>query len=178
MRRSRIDSVKAVKKWRETYNTDSGRHTEVKEGISRVEQQISQSMGEIQVLEAKRKQILDGRAMLSAQANWAVRDEEQSRSRVGKLESALADAEGELRDAAAKRVSHEEELRTPMRQELTNEEVERLESLTRESEDQKQALLDVSQARQRVSPRSEDTLLTCVRRLPNGAKLRSNLLRI
>ncbi len=151
VRRSRMDSAKAVKRWREAFETDSSRQTEVKEGISRLEQQISQSLGKIQVLEAKRKQILDGRGMVAAQATWAVRDEEQSRQRVGKLEAALVDAEGELRDAAGKRTSHEEELRTPMRQQLTEAEVQSLESLTQESEEQKQNLVKASQARQKAS---------------------------
>lgn len=139
-----------MKKWRDSYETGSSRQIEVKEGITRLEQQISQSLGRIQVAEAKRKQILDGRAMFSAQANWTRRDEEQSRQRVGKLEAALVEAEGELRDASARRTSYEEELRTPMRQQLTNAEVQSLEALTRDSEEQKQSLVEASQARQKV----------------------------
>jgi len=150
VRRSRLDSAKAVKKWREAYETNSTRLTEVKEGLSRLEQQISHSLGQIQVLEAKRKQILDSRAMLSAQANYAVREEDQSRQRVSKLEAALVNAEGEVRDAIAKRTANEAELRTPMRQQLTNEEVQSLETLTGESEEQKQALVEATQARQKV----------------------------
>ena len=108
-------------------------------------------MGQVQVLEAKRKQILDGRSVLSTQASWMVREEEQSRQRVTRLQAALDEAETALRDAVAKRVAYEAELRTPMRQQLTEAEVLSLEDLTRKSEHEKQSLVETSQARQKVS---------------------------
>ncbi|WVQ96685.1 hypothetical protein IAU59_003791 [Kwoniella sp. CBS 9459] len=151
VRRSRLDTVRAAKKWRTAYETDSARHREVKEGITKLEQDISRTMGQIQVIEARRKQILEGRGMLSTQSQWTARDEEGAKDRVNKLDQALEDAEGELRDARAKRGSYEEELRTPMRQQLTDEEVEQLEDLTRQAEEQKKTLMEASQARTKVN---------------------------
>ncbi|WWD18464.1 hypothetical protein CI109_102916 [Kwoniella shandongensis] len=151
VRRSRLDAVKAAKKWRQSFQTDSARHDEVKAGITKLEQDISRTMGQIQVIEAKRKQTLDGRGMLSAQLNWTAREEEGSRDRVNKLEASLEEAEGELRDAKSKRASYEEELKTPMRQTLTDDEIRQLEELTRSAEEQKKALLEATQARTRVS---------------------------
>lgn len=151
VRRSRLDSAKALKKWRETYETDSARHTEVKEGISKLEQRISNTMGQISVLEARRRQILDQRASLAAQSNWTAREGEHSKQRVTRLEAALDEAQTELKDALAKRQSYEEELKTPMRQDLTDDELEQLETLTADSGSQKKALLDASNARSEVS---------------------------
>ena len=107
-------------------------------------------MGQIQVLEAKRKQILDGRSLLSTQATWIVREEEQSRQRVTKLQTALEEADTALRDAVAKRLAYEAELGTPMRQQLTEAEVLSLEELTRGLEHEKHSLMETSQARQKV----------------------------
>ncbi|WRT67771.1 uncharacterized protein IL334_004744 [Kwoniella shivajii] len=151
VRRSRLDSVKAAKKWRNTYENDSTRHQEVKDGITKLDEDISRTMGQIQVLEAKRKQNLDGRGMMSARSNWGARDEEGAKDRVNKLAQALEDAEGELRDAGAKRASYEEELKTPMRQRLTDEEVAELENLTEDAETQKKVLLEATQARTKIS---------------------------
>jgi structural maintenance of chromosome 3 (chondroitin sulfate proteoglycan 6) len=151
VRRSRLDSAKALKRWQESFEDDSARHTEVKEGINKLEQEISTSMGKIQVLEAKRKQILEGRAMMQSQVQWSQREEEQSRQRVARLENALEDAEAELRDAIGKRTAYEEELKTPMRQHLSAEELQSLEDLSKEVETQKKALLEASQARTKVS---------------------------
>jgi len=151
VRRSRLDTVKGVKRWREEHETGSARLNEVKAGITRLEQQISQAMGEIQRIEAKRKQIYDQRATLSAQAQWTAREDASARQRLSRLENDLAEAEGELRDAAAKRTSHEAELRTPMTQQLSNAEIRSLDSLTGEAETLKQALLDATQARQNAA---------------------------
>lgn len=167
VRRSRLDSVKSVKKWRDAYETDSTRHRQVKDEIANLEQQISRSLGQIQVIEAKRRQILDGRAMLAAQAGWTAREEEQTRQRVARLDTALADAEAELRDAAAKRSSYEAELKTPMTQRLSAEEVKSLESLTKDAEEEKQDLMEASKARAKVS----------WTRLLRGRKLTSDLVR-
>ena len=150
VRRSRLDAVKAVKKWREAFESDSSRHAEVKEGISRLEQQISTAMGQVQVLEAKRKQILNSRAMVAAQAQSSAREEEHLRQRVSRLETSLNGAESELRSATAKRTSYEAELKTPMTQKLSDADIASLERLTRKAEEQKEALMKLSTARQKV----------------------------
>ncbi|WVQ82965.1 hypothetical protein IAT38_005101 [Cryptococcus sp. DSM 104549] len=151
VRRSRLDAVKAAKKWRTAYETDAARLAEVKEGLSKLEQDISRAMGENQKLEARRKQIVEGRKMLSAQVGWAAREEESARERLSKLEEGLEEAEGELRDAGEKRSSYEEELKTPMRQTLTDEELAQLEELTKRSEEEKKVLLEATQARTKVA---------------------------
>jgi structural maintenance of chromosome 3 (chondroitin sulfate proteoglycan 6) len=150
VRRSRLDTVKAVKKWRGSYETDSARHLEVKNGIARIEQEVSKALGEVQVLEAKRKQIVDGRAYVSVSTARIGKDEEESRARVGRLEAGLLEAEGELRSAGEKRTGLEDEVKTPMRQQLSADEIKSLESLTKNAEGQKKALVDATQARQKV----------------------------
>ncbi|WVQ73216.1 hypothetical protein IAR50_002782 [Cryptococcus sp. DSM 104548] len=150
VRRSRLDAIKSLKKWQTAFETDFERHAEIKSGLQKLEQNISKTLGEIQVIEAKRKQILDGRGLLSNQVAWTAREEEEAKGRVAKLESNLEEAEGELRDAKAKRLSYEEELKTPMRQNLTDEELRELEELSEKAETQKKTLLEATQARTKV----------------------------
>ena len=150
VRKSRLDAVKAVKKWQEAFQTDSARHAEVKEELTALEQQISTTLGQIQVLEAKRKQILETRNLFASAAAAAARDEEASRQRLAKLEGALNDAETELRSARAKRAAYEAEKQTQLTQTLTAEEVEQLESLQKEADEQKAALLEATKKRQEV----------------------------
>ena len=151
VRRNRLDSAKLLKKWRETYETDSARHGEVKEGISKLEQKVTAVMGQISALDARRRQILDQRAHLASQSSWVAREEEHSRLRLTRLENALDEAQTELKDASAKLQSYAEELKTPMRQELTNAELRMLETLTVDVEAQKKALMEASAARSKVS---------------------------
>jgi structural maintenance of chromosome 3 (chondroitin sulfate proteoglycan 6) len=150
VRRSRLDAVKGVRKWQEVFNTDSARHAEVKSSLSALEQQITTTLGQIQVLEAKRKQLLETRNMVAAAAAGAARDEEAARQRVGRFERDLNDAEAVLRDATAKREGYEEEIQTPMTQRLSDAEVALLEQLSGEVEEQKAALVEASRRRQEV----------------------------
>ena len=151
VRRSRLDSVKAVRRWQEVFNSDSARHNEVKEGLARLEQQVTTTLGQIQMLEAKRKQILEQRHLADMQSRAVSRDEEQARQLVSRLQSALEEARGELRDATSKRASYEEEMKTPMRQRLTDEEIAELEELATRVEEQKKTLQDAMTARQAAS---------------------------
>lgn len=177
VRRSRLDSAKALKKWSQVYEEGAARHSEVKEGIAKLEQKVTATMGQISAIDARRRQILDQRASLSAQSNWTTREEEQSKHRVSRLETALDEAQTELKDASAKYRSYTEELKTPMRQELTDAELRSLEQLTTDSEDQKKALLETSTARSKVSFSFRSNLrdkLTLVRQHLRKPLLRSS----
>jgi structural maintenance of chromosome 3 (chondroitin sulfate proteoglycan 6) len=151
-RRSRLDTVKQVKRWGEEYERDATRHTEVKDGLAKLEQQISQAMGEIQRIDAKRKAMVEDRGHQARQANWMLREVEQARQRLARLEGSLADDEAILKAASAKKAALEEELKTPLQQQLSPAEVQELETLSKNAEQQKQALLQASQSRQQVRP--------------------------
>ncbi|AFR94978.2 chromosome associated protein [Cryptococcus neoformans C23] len=147
VRRSRLDTVKAAKKWRTAYETDHARHIEVKAALQNLEQEVTRAMGQVQALEAKKRHISDGGEGLFKLLTLPARDLDQARDRVTRLESSLEEAEGASRDAKAKRASYEEELRTPMRQNLTDEELRELETLTQSVESQKKLLFDATQSR-------------------------------
>jgi len=93
---------------------------------------------------------VDGRAYVSMTTARSGKDEEESRDRVARLEAGLVDAEGELRSAGEKRGGMEEEIKAPMRQTLTDDEVKSLETLTKDQNGQQKALVDATQARQKV----------------------------
>lgn len=147
VRRSRLDAVKAAKKWRRVYEADHARHAEVKATLQNLEQEITRAMGQVQALEAKKRYISDGGEDLFKLLTLSARDLEQARDRVARLELSLEEAEGASKDAKAKRESYEEELRTPMRQNLTDEELRELETLTQTVEAQKKLLFEATQSR-------------------------------
>lgn len=154
VRRSRLDAVRGVKRWREVYERDAGRHTEVKDGLAKLEQEISQAMGQIQKYEAKRKLLLEDRQHQARQANWTQREEEQVRQRVQRLEGSLADAEASLKSAATQKAAFTEELKSPLQQQLSPAEVELMETLSQQAEEQRKLLMEASQQRQKVCTRS------------------------
>lgn len=142
-----------MRRWREAYDADVARHSEVKETLSGLDQRISTALGQIQVLEARRRQILEGRQMAATQARQVASEEEEARDRVARLEGMLEEAEAELRDAVAKRSSYEEELKSPLTQRLSDEELATLETLVPEVAEQKTELVSATSARQKVSRR-------------------------
>lgn len=150
VRRSRLDAVKAAKKWRRAYEADHARHAEVKAALQNLEQEVTRAMGQVQALEAKKRYISDGGEGLFKLLTLSARDLEQARDRVARLELSLEEAEGASKDAKAKRESYEEEFRTPMRQNLTDEELRELETLTQTVEAQKKLLFEATQSRAKV----------------------------
>jgi structural maintenance of chromosome 3 (chondroitin sulfate proteoglycan 6) len=77
-------------------------------------------------------------------------EQEYTSQRVARLDKALDQAQAEYKDASAKRQSYEEELKTPMRQTLTDAELRTLERLTKDQVEQKEALMKASSARAEV----------------------------
>jgi structural maintenance of chromosome 3 (chondroitin sulfate proteoglycan 6) len=151
VKRSRLDMIKTLKKWREAFETDSARHKEVKDGLAKIDQSITKVAGEIQVLEAKRRQALDVRARFADQSQWTKKEEDQLRARLESLQSQLASAVAELKAAEVKRKADEAELKTPMTQTLTAAELASLATLSTALEGQKKALVDTSLARAKAA---------------------------
>lgn len=151
VKRSRLDMIKTLKKWREAFETDSARHKEVKDGLAKIDQSITKVAGEIQVLEAKRRQALDVRARFANQSQWTKKEEDQLRARLESLQSQLASAVAELKAAEVKRKADEAELKTPMTQTLTAAELVSLATLGTALEGQKKTLMDTSLARAKAA---------------------------
>jgi structural maintenance of chromosome 3 (chondroitin sulfate proteoglycan 6) len=147
VRRSRLDAIKASKTWRAAYEKDSARHEQVKAEITRLEQAISLAIGKGQVLEAKRKQLIASRSSAASKVSWAEREAAQARDRVDRLRGVLQDAEAVLKDARTKRESYEEEIKTPMRQNLSDEELAAMEQLSKDLDEQKRTVVELSRGR-------------------------------
>lgn len=151
VKKSRLDMIRTLRKWREVYDKDSERYKEVRDGLAKIDQSITKLAGDIQVLEAKRRQANDVRARFAHQSQWTKKEEDQLRSRLDNMETQLASTEAELKAAVVKRSAFEEELKTPMRQTLTDAELKSLDALTKAAEEQKKKLVEKSLARSRAS---------------------------
>ena len=151
VRRSRLDQIKALRRWRDDYEKDVARHQEVKDLLNRIDQQVTHAVGQIQVNEAKRRQAMDVRARYANQSDWTKREEDQLRTRLENLEGHLEAAEAELKNAASQRSANEEELKTPLRQTLSAADLKELDDLTKDAEKQKKDMVDKSQARMKAA---------------------------
>lgn len=150
-RRSRLDAIKAVKKWKAELDADSSRLAEVKKTLTQVEQEITSLVGNMQQIEAKRTQAQNSRVPLTDELTWIRREEEDCKSRLGRLERLEADQNIELNASTTKRSAFEQELKVPMTQGLSDAEVAELDVLNGRSDTQKTELAELTQKATEVS---------------------------
>ncbi|KAF8989039.1 P-loop containing nucleoside triphosphate hydrolase protein [Cyathus striatus] len=113
IRRSRIDGIKNVTTWRLKYEGESKRLKEVKASVVKLEQEITQLMGRITVLNGQQNQIRDSRERLIDQGAMLTREKEKTRERNVKLEADLDELETDLSGVDAKIEGFTKELSTP-----------------------------------------------------------------
>lgn len=145
-----MEVIKSVRNWAAKFDEESKRLAEVKAGITQIEQKITKVVGEIQVLSAKRNQAQGSRDPLSNEATVLHREHESLTERIEKLEAGLSELEAERTTLEAKRSALKEELGSPMAKGLSDEEIEEMDELSREVEQRKKKLLELSRRKNEV----------------------------
>ncbi len=69
VRRSRLEAVRNVSKWSESYTKDSERLQQVRREMTAIEQKVTHLTGQIQVLEAQKSQVQVARTSLTERAH-------------------------------------------------------------------------------------------------------------
>ena len=128
-RRSRLEAVKNVAKWRRDHESHKARSDEIRRELDRIDQEITRAVGEAQRVEQKRQQLESSYGPLRAEL----------RAKETLLERQNGDLEGKKRsveamDASLKEIgeqlsSFESELASDFKKSLTREEEQRLEQL-------------------------------------------------
>ncbi|PWN47834.1 putative SMC3 [Violaceomyces palustris] len=139
-RRSRLDSVRAVKRWKDEFDSDMAKLEEVRAKLSDVEQEITGILGEMQGLELRREGVKNSRGPLMDQLTWNRREHEDISDMIRKLERREADQTLELKAVQTKREAMRNELDTPLTQGLSAAEISELERLNSEEDRQKREL--------------------------------------
>ncbi|CAE7135963.1 unnamed protein product [Rhizoctonia solani] len=151
VRRSRIETIRAVKHWTHKYEADSKILAEIKAQDAQLEQEITKLTGEIQVLTSKRAQAQATRAGLADEAYALDAEKAQLTLRIEQLERAKAEQEADTRDMMLRREAYEAEMKTPLAAGLSQEEIDEMEELGRQADARKKALLEVGKRKTEVS---------------------------
>ncbi|KAF8706735.1 Structural maintenance of chromosome protein 3, partial [Rhizoctonia solani] len=153
VRRSRIETIRAVKHWTQKYEADSKILAEIKAQDAQLEQEITKLTGEIQVLTSKRTQAQAMRAGLADEA-YAL-DVEQTRlaARIEQLERAKAEQEADIQDMRLRRETYDAEMKTPLAAGLSQQEIDEMEELGREADARKKTLLEVGKRKTELGMR-------------------------
>lgn len=150
VRRSRVESIKAVKTWRAKYDAEKARSDEVKVAITKVEQEITKVNGQITIATGQQNQIRDGRERLMEQNTDLNNRKERLRERAAALERDVEELETEITGLDTKIAGYEQEVRTPMTNSLTREEERQIDSLGKEVERRRKEMIELSKRKSEV----------------------------
>ncbi|KAI0081880.1 structural maintenance of chromosome protein 3 [Panus rudis PR-1116 ss-1] len=153
VRRSRIEAINNLTNWKTKYNADSQRLKEVTTTIQQLEQDITRTMGKIQVSSNSQTQARNSREMMGEEMNLLNREREKLVTRIEKLEGEVTDLESELSSLDAKLQGYRAEMASPIAHGLSNEEQEQIEELGREVEQRQKQLLELGKKKNEFGSR-------------------------
>ena len=161
-RRSRLEAADRIKRWQGTVDTDSQRSAEVKRTLTRLDQEITRLIGQIQIADSKLRQAQGGRDPLLAEATSLRQEEERLSARLAKLRESQAVQAADLRNMKTQLASYQTEVASVMTQTLSDEEADELDTLGQQSEQQKKDLVQLTRDRTDVSHASLACCSSCL----------------
>lgn len=129
-RKSRLEAVRALEKWRNTYEEHRARGTDIKKQIERKDQEITRAMGSLQKLEQKKRQSDDGYEPLRAELRSKVAHLEKQKDQLDAQKRRRDNVESMLKVNATQVTAYEAELATDFKKALMPAEEQQLEQLT------------------------------------------------
>ncbi|KAJ7684992.1 structural maintenance of chromosome protein 3 [Mycena polygramma] len=150
VKRSRIEAVKNVTSWRAKWEAEDARSREVKTAILRVEQEITQLGGRIQVLNQQINQIRESRERLMEEGGTLTKEKEKLKERIAKLERDQEELEVELGSLDTKLTGYNNELQSPLTKGLTDQEEAEVVSLTEEVEKRRKDMVELGKTKNKL----------------------------
>ncbi|KAH9001993.1 structural maintenance of chromosome protein 3 [Lactarius hatsudake] len=147
IRRSRLEAVKNVATWRSRVATEEARSREVKTETLKLDQEITRVSGRIQVLSSQQKGARETREGISAEIMVIQREKERIEGRISKLEEDVQELGGELRALDARVEAYRSELSSPMVQELSAEERDYIDELSKDVEARQKSLVEMGKTK-------------------------------
>jgi structural maintenance of chromosome 3 (chondroitin sulfate proteoglycan 6) len=161
LRRSRLEAIKAERTWRTKHEADAARLVEVRRSINRVDQDLTRTIGQVQVLDARRKQARSRRENLLAEIAESQAEVDRLKGALERLEKDKEEAEGEVVTLQVKIGAVRAEMATEMASALNDEEQRLLGELAGEVKRLQNQLADKTSHRTEVRRQ-------CMIRMPCG----------
>jgi structural maintenance of chromosome 3 (chondroitin sulfate proteoglycan 6) len=154
-RKSRLEAVRVVNKWRDEYDSLKERSTEVKKEVEQKEQEITAAMGELHKLEQKLNRLDDSFDPFTRELRGKSSHLEKQR---GQLEANIKRrevVEKLIKDYGDNLTSFEAELATDFKKSLTANEERQLEQLNTTVQDLQKQWNDISKSRRELEGRKQ-----------------------
>ena len=150
VRTSRIDAIKNLTNWEARATEEKKNLDEILTTLSRINQEITQLVGSIQICEGKLKKATADGAPLVASMLAMHQEEDELKTRIAKLESNLAGQQSAIRNLKAEMSAYQAELKTKMEQSLSDEDEQQLATLNALVDQTRQELIELSTQRIQV----------------------------
>ncbi|KAF8543003.1 RecF/RecN/SMC [Trichophaea hybrida] len=128
-RRSRLEAVKAVKQWQDTFETQSAESTAIKRELERKDQEITRAVGELQMAEAGRAQVESSYGPLRAELQGMVASLGQLKDSLDRKIKSLENVDASLKSLQEQLDAYQAEVNSGFKKTLTAEEEASLEEL-------------------------------------------------
>ncbi len=151
IKRSRIDAIKGVRNWKPRLEEYTRNHTEVVSTLHRLDAEVTQITGRLQAAQTKLDQTHNMRDPLLREKHSIQRECERLEERATKLQSDLDQLEAEQTAQQARKEAYQQELRTPMAQGMSDEELTQIERLAKEVDLLKKTLITLAQNKNEAS---------------------------
>ncbi|RDW76770.1 chromosome segregation protein SMC [Aspergillus mulundensis] len=152
-RQSRLDAVKNLAKWRDEYETQKNRGSEIRKELEKLDQLITRAVGELQKLEQQRHQVQNSSGPLRQELKSKRDLLQKQNDNLDAKRRALRNVEGNLAALKDQVDAFEAELSSPFQKALTDEEEARLESLSSEVKEYRQQYQELSSQRSELETR-------------------------
>ncbi|KAL2752471.1 hypothetical protein ACRALDRAFT_2113386 [Sodiomyces alcalophilus JCM 7366] len=154
-RRSRLEAVRSVKKWRDEDDRMRAQLDELRSRIEQKEQQITRALGEVQKAEQKLRQLETGFEPLKTELQAKISHLETEKTQLDAAIKRREAVENNMKDFSVDLSAHEAELASDFKKALTPSEEKQLEELTAQVQELHQEWNKASQERRDVEGRRQ-----------------------
>ncbi|KAI1321428.1 Structural maintenance of chromosomes protein 3 [Mortierella claussenii] len=168
-RNSRLNSIKSIKSFNTKYQTALERCQMIKKEISALDQAITGLLNKIQLIDVRRKQLVDQRETLAIELRSLIKDETMLKESSETKEKAHHNLTADLKILEAQLRALEDELESDMVETLTEAEDQLLGELVQKSDNMKERLSALASMRSKIGTRKNILEITL------GSNLRPRL---
>ncbi|ORX91367.1 structural maintenance of chromosome protein 3 [Basidiobolus meristosporus CBS 931.73] len=152
-RRSRLETIKTIKSLKSKFASDESRAVQVKDEISKMDQDITQILSRIQLSEAKRRQLQDSREPLELELSSKNKEVVNIKQALDQKQKALYSLQSSVRGLSSQLETYQAELGTALSTRLSAQEQRTLENLVRLTKQIKEDLVRAASTRTELETR-------------------------
>lgn len=146
-RHSRLEAMRNVSKWREEYEGQRSRGSEIKRNLERLDQEITRAVGELQKAEQRRQQLDNSYAPLRQELRSKIDALQKTKDDLAAKQRAKENIEANVKSLTDQQTAHEAELSSEFKKSLSNQEEGQLEDLNSTVQDLRRQYAGLSASR-------------------------------